>query len=470
MREKLMFQNAPHVRQRESVLTIMTDVVIALVPLYVMSFFYYGARALVLGLCGAASCLAFSAVGSLVSKERPNIRDLTPVITGLISPLLMPADVPYYVVLAACAVAILVVKFPFGGTGYNLFNPAAVGFASVALCWPELVYRYPAVLRTLSVFGENAEKAATSPAHSLAIGAVPEYDVLDLLLGSVPGPMGATNILVIVACGVFLIVRKAVNWRTPVFFLLTYGICAALFPRIGGSAFDALCYELFSGMIVFGAFFMLSEPVTSPKRDFGKLLYSVVAGIVVFLFGYFGGFEDGFVYALIVLNVFTPVFDTICENTLHLYRNRDRLVESIESDIKNAAKKPVSPIVRKHRKAEKAEKLPEEAIGVIPAAEEIVEAVEVTVPADEISEEEAEAPADEFTEAAIAAVGNTESAAAAFVEAVAKSAEADASAFEEIVINEAESAEASAEAEEIIIEEVPEKQAKDDEEKEAALQ
>lgn len=469
MREKLMFQNAPHVRQSESVLTIMTDVVIALVPLYIMSFFYYGVRALVLGLCGVASCLVFSAVGSLVSKERPNIRDLTSAITGLIIPLLMPADVPYYVVLAACAVAILVVKLPFGGTGYNLFNPAAVGFASVALCWPELVYRYPAVLRTLSVFGENAEKAATSPAHSLAIGAVPEYDVLDLLLGSAPGPMGATNILVIVACGVFLIVRKAVNWRTPVFFLLTYGVCAALFPRIGGSAFDALCYELFSGMIVFGAFFMLSEPVTSPKRDFGKLLYSVVAGIVVFLFGYFGGFEDGFVYALIVLNVFTPVFDTICENTLHLYRNRDRLVESIESDIKNAAvKKPAAPVVRKHKKAEKAEKLPAEAIGVIPAAEEAAEPVEVTVFAEEIPAEDAKAPADEFTEAAMAAVEATESPAEAFVGAVAKSAEADAPDFEEIVINETASAEAPAEAEKIIIEEAPEKQAENEEEKEAA--
>ena len=92
MREKLMFQNAPHVRQSESVLTIMTDVVIALVPLYIMSFFYYGVRALVLGLCGVASCLVFSAVGSLVSKERPNIRDLTSAITGLIIPLLMPAE------------------------------------------------------------------------------------------------------------------------------------------------------------------------------------------------------------------------------------------------------------------------------------------------------------------------------------------------------------------------------------------
>ncbi len=409
MREKLMFQNAPHVRQSESVLTIMTDVVIALVPLYVMSFFYYGARALMLGLCGAASCFAFAAAGSFIIKEKPNPRDLTPVITGLIIPLLMPADIPYHVVFAACAVAIFVVKLPFGGTGYNLFNPAAVGFASVALCWPDLVFRYPDVLRTLSVFGENAEKAAVSPAHSLAIGAVPEYDVLDLLLGSAPGPMGATNILVIVACGIFLIVRKAVNWRTPVFFLLTYGICAALFPRIGGSAFDALCYELFSGMIVFGAFFMLSEPVTSPKRDFGKLLYSVAAGIVVFLFGYFGGFEDGFVYALIVLNVFAPVFDTVCENTLHLYRNRDRLAESIGSDIKSAAaKRPAVPIVRKLKKAEKASAKAEEVLSV---------------------------PAREADEAA-----------------------------------EGFTAEAFAETEEIIIEEAPEKQAENEEEKEAALQ
>lgn len=391
MREKLMFQNAPHVRQSETVFTIMTDVIIALVPLYVMSFFYYGARAVMLGLCGVISCLAFSVIGSIVSRERQNIRDLTPVITGLMIPLLMPADIPYRVVLAACAVAILVVKFPFGGTGNNLFNPAAVGFASVALCWPDLVFKYPAVLRTLSVFGENAEKAAVSPAHSLAIGAVPEYDVLDLLLGSVPGPMGATNILVIVACGIFLIVRKAVNWRTPVFFLLTYGICSALFPRIGGSGFEALCYELFSGMIVFGAFFMLSEPVTSPKHDFGKLLYSAAAGIVVFLFGHFGGFEDGFVYALIIMNVFTPVFDTVCENALHLYRNKDKLKESIESDIKNAAaaaKKP-AVIVRKHKNTVQEEKTFEACAASENTAEVIAE--EVPAPQAENEEEKEEA-------------------------------------------------------------------------------
>lgn len=353
MNEKLMFQNAPHVRQSESVLTIMTDVIIALIPLYLMSFFYYGARAVVLGLCGVISCSVFSATGALVSKERPDIKDLTPVITGMIIPLLMPADIPYHIIIAASAVAILVVKFPFGGTGYNLFNPAAVGFASVAMCWPEVVFRYPPVMAKLSVFGENELAAAVSPAHSLAIGAVPDYDVLDMLMGSAPGPMGATNILVIIACGIFLVVRKAVNWRTPAAFIITYGICSALFPRIGGSGFEALCYELFSGTVIFGSFFMLAEPVTSPKRDFGKLMYSAAAGIVVFLFVHFGGFEDCFVYALIIMNVFAPIFDLICENVLHIYRNKDKLEAAVGGDIKKLSAKRPEPVVIRLRKSQK---------------------------------------------------------------------------------------------------------------------
>lgn len=334
MKEKLMFQNAPHVRQSESVVTMMADVIIALLPIYLMSFFYYGTRAIVLGFCGAFFCFVFSVIGSLFLREKP-VFDLTPIITGLIIPLLMPADIPYYVVVSACAVAILIVKFPFGGTGNNLFNPAAVGFASSAICWPELVFRYPGTMQTIEVFGETTAKIAQSPAYSLSLGAVPDYNVLDLLLGSAPGPMGATNILVVVACGIFLVVKKAVNWLTPTFFILPYAVLCLLFPRIGGSPFEALCYELFSGTIVFGAFFMLTDPVTSPKRDFGKFLDALSAAVVVFLFRYFGGFEIGFASALIVMNVFSPIFDEICESVLHVYRHRDAVEGSLKTDIKN---------------------------------------------------------------------------------------------------------------------------------------
>ena len=330
MNEKLMLQNAPHVRQSGSVATMMTDVVIALLPIYFMSFFYYGARSLVLGLCGVLFCSLFSLIGSFVLKERP-VPDLTPAITGLIIPLLMPADIPYYVVIAACAVAILVVKLPFGGTGNNLFNPAAVGFASVAICWPKLVFSYPATMQTIEVFGESTAKIAQSPAYSLAIGAVPDQGVLDMLLGSAPGPMGATNILVVVACGIFLVVRRAINWITPVAFLAPYSALCILFPRVSASAFDSLCYELFSGMLIFGAFFMLTEPVTSPKRDFGKFLAGISSAVVVFLFRYFGEFEMGFASALILMNVFSPIFDAVCEDFLHVYRHKGELFASLKA-------------------------------------------------------------------------------------------------------------------------------------------
>lgn len=335
MTENLMRQNAPHVRRSESVRTMMTDVAIALCPLYLMSFFYYGIRSLVLGLAGVLFCSAFSALSMLICRQKLSFFDLTPVVTGLILPLLMPANVSYTVVFVASAVAILVVKLPFGGTGSNLFNPAAVGFAAVAICWPGQVFSYPAVLQTLSVFGENTAKTAVSPAYSLSIGAIPEADLLDLLMGNAAGPMGATNILVLFACGLFLIVRRTVNWRTPAVFLTTYTLLAAVFPRIGGSRFDAIGYELFSGMLVFGAFFMLAEPVTSPKRDFGKGLYSFVSAILVYLFRAVGGFEDGFVFALIIMNVFTPVFDAVCENFLHIYRHRDILFADLDRDRKD---------------------------------------------------------------------------------------------------------------------------------------
>ncbi|MBQ8595287.1 MAG: RnfABCDGE type electron transport complex subunit D [Oscillospiraceae bacterium] len=360
MKEKLMFQNAPHVRQSESVVTMMTDVIVALLPIYLMAFFYHGARSLVLGLCGALCCSVLSVLGALLLREKP-VPDLTPIITGLIIPLLLPADIPYYVVISACAVAIFVVKIPFGGTGSNLFNPAAVGFASVAICWPELVFRYPATMQAIEIFGESTAKIAQSPAYSLSLGAVPDYNVLDMLLGSAPGPMGATNILVVAACGIFLIVKKAINWITPVSFIVPYALLCLLFPRIGGSPFEVLCYELFSGTVVFGAFFMLTEPVTSPKRDFGKLMAGISSAIVVFLFRYFGGFEMGFASALIVMNVFSPIYDAICESVLHVSRHKESFVASIkeETKLRKNKKEEKKPVIRVIEKAEEPEELPE---------------------------------------------------------------------------------------------------------------
>ncbi len=389
MKEKLMFQNAPHVRQSESVVTMMTDVIFALLPIYFMAFFYHGARSLVLGLVGIISCSVLSLLGSFFLREKP-VPDLTPIITGLIIPLLLPADIPYYTVVSACAVAIFVVKVPFGGTGSNLFNPAAVGFASVAICWPELVFRYPVTMQAVEVFGESTVKIAQSPAYSLSLGAVPDYNLLDMLLGTAPGPMGATNILVVVACGIFLIVKKAVNWITPVSFLLPYSALCMIFPRISVSPLESLCYELFSGAIIFGAFFMLTEPVTSPKRDFGKLMAGISAAVVVFLFRYYGGFEMGFASALILMNVFSPIFDAICESVLHVIRHKESISASLKAEMKRKKEEKEKPVVRPIKKAEETEAPGIPAETEVPEEAEIPEETEETVEIDLSEEKEDE--------------------------------------------------------------------------------
>lgn len=306
MNELLMKQSSPHVRRTGSVAGMMFDVIVALLPIYIMAFYYNGIRAIWLGLAGVVSAVGFSALSALLSRRPLDLSDFTPVITGLIIPILMPADIPYYVIAVAEFVAIMVVKFPFGGTGENLFNPSAVGFAAVALCWPSLVFSYP---------------GGTSPAYSLTIGAVPDYDILEMLLGKVPGPMGASCILVILASGLFLAIKKDINWRTPVFFLLSFGILSLIFRRITATALESALYELCSGMIVFGGVFMMSEPVTSPKNAYAVSVYSFIGGVVAYLFRRFGGFEDGFIFALILLNVIAPLFDDIFEAALHLSRN-----------------------------------------------------------------------------------------------------------------------------------------------------
>lgn len=320
MNENLLIQQAPHVRQSETVKTIMRDMIFALLPLYFMAFFYYGVRAFALGIFSVFCTTLCNMVCSLILGRKVTMVDLTPTVTGMILPLMMPATIPYYVVAIADMVAILIVKFPFGGTGENLFNPAAVGFASVALAWPQLLFTYPAVSSKLFVFEENIVKMAPSPSYSLSIGAVPDATLLDILLGNTPGPMGVTNILLVTACGLYIIARKATSWRIPTFFLSVYTILNMLFVRIAAPFYEAMAYETFSGMIVFGAFFMLTEPVTGPKRDTAKCIYAAASAITVFLFHRFGGFEDGFVFALIIMNVFSPLIDLLCENVMHAYR------------------------------------------------------------------------------------------------------------------------------------------------------
>ena len=167
---------------------------------------------------------------------------------------------------------------------------------------------------------------------ALGIGGLPQYDLVEMALGNFPGPMGATNILVILACLLYLVFRNTVHWESPVFFFLSAGITAFVIRWIASlgattpTSFTTLLiymlYELMSGIMLLGGVFLLGDPVTTPKRDWSKVAFAVVAGIVTMLFRRYGGFEEGFTFAVLLMNATVWGFDMLGERLASHVRRR----------------------------------------------------------------------------------------------------------------------------------------------------
>ena len=308
---QLIQRNAPHIRHSDNPKTLMGDMILALLPLYVIGVCFYGIRVLVTMAFSVLGCWLCDMLCSLLRCRFFNFRDLSGIVTGLIIPLMMPASVPFYVVLVSGVFAIAVVKHPFGGTGENLFNPAAAGMAFAAACWPQKVFAYPLPFTTLPLWNTEGVLTAPSTAYILKVGGLPSADLGDMLLGLVAGPVGAASILVLLACLVYLAVRRTIPLVQPVCFLAAVALMAFAFPRADISRVHSVIYEMMSGTLVFGAVFMLGDPVTSPKRPASRALYGFVAGVVTMLFRHFGTYDHGFAFALLIMNALAEEFDRL---------------------------------------------------------------------------------------------------------------------------------------------------------------
>lgn len=332
---KLKNYNAPYIKSRETNRTVMGDVMIALLPLYLMAFFFYGQRALALGLASVLTCVAADCLCVLLRGQKINLRDFSSIVTGMMIPLLMPATIPFHIVIIGGIFAIVFVKQPFGGVGQNLFNPAAGAFALMAISWPTLVFSYPVPLQPIGLTVDSTVKLVEGVAHTIMLGGVPVINALDMITGNFAGPMGATNILVLGACLIYLIFRKTVSWQVPVTFLGTAALIAYFFPRVPATAMQSVSLEMLSGSIMFGAVFMLTDPVTSPKRGLAKFFYGATAAVVTMMFRRYGGYEQTIMFAILLINAFSPVFDRWSEYILRLLRR-----VNFEPKKRSAAQKP----------------------------------------------------------------------------------------------------------------------------------
>lgn len=301
---------------------MMMDVIIAMLPIYAMATYFYGKRVLAVCLFSVVLTTVTDAVCQMLRRSVPNIRDGSAVVTGMIIPLLMPASARLETIAIAVVFAMVVAKHPFGGTGQNIFNPAAAGVAFATVCWPKTMFLYPVPFDHLPIAIDDTVRLVNSPAYTLSLGGAPATDMMDMLLGNYSGPMGATNILVLCTCLLFLVVRKTISLSTTLSFLGGYSLVAWLMPRAMLSPVQSVCFEVMSGLTLFGAVFLINDPVTSPKRRLPRIVYGFLTGVLCIHFRHIGRYEESLLFALLIMNAAVWIFDLWGEQLAHLFRRK----------------------------------------------------------------------------------------------------------------------------------------------------
>lgn len=308
-----LIHHAPYIRHPESSRTVMSDMIIALMPLFCMSFFYYGPRVFLVGGVSVLTCLLADWMCSLLLHQKINLRDLSPVVTGLIITMLVPPAVALYVVVWAALFAILVAKAPFGGTGHNIFNPAAAGLAFSTICWSGQMFGYTSAMQRLPMVIDETVRFVQGPTAALKVGGISRIGLTELLLGNFPGPIGSTHTLIIFACLIYLIARGAVRWYLPLSYVAAVSLLSACFRPFGVTPLESIANELFAGSLFFVAVYLLCDPVTTPKYRISRVLYGFSAGLLTMLFRYYSPFELSAVFAILAMNALAPAFDCFCE-------------------------------------------------------------------------------------------------------------------------------------------------------------
>lgn len=324
---------SPHTHSANTTAGIMRQVLLAALPGALALTVCFGPGVVFNLVLACAAALAFEA-GVLKLRRRPvlfTLRDCSALVTAVLLGLALPPYCPWWVVLVSCFFAIVVAKHLYGGLGYNLFNPAMVGYAVVLIAFPRQMSEWatplgavtdgqslPGIGRMLSAVFSGTGIDGYSSATPLEALRHSSGQTLDDLYAATPalasgrwaGSGWEWANLMFLGGGLYLLHKRIFTWHAPVAMLVTLGVLAALFYSSGGS--DSAGSPLFhwlSGATMLGAFFIVTDPVTSAVSNKGRLIYGAGAGLLVFVIRTWGDYPDGVVFAVLLMNCAAPFID-----------------------------------------------------------------------------------------------------------------------------------------------------------------
>lgn len=291
----------PHIKDKISVQKIMLYVIIALLPATCASIYFFRLSAVKLIFVSCFCAVAAEAAIKKLRKQPISIRDLSALVTGLLFALILPPGIPLWQAALGVIFAVSVAKEVFGGLGYNIFNPALAGRAFLMAAFPVFMTTW------IEPFSLDAVTSATP--LSLAKFNNQFVPISNLFFGNISGSLGETSALALLIGGIFLIIKKCIDWRVPFGIFASVILIATIARLIDPVKFASPAFHLLSGGLMLGAIFMATDPVTSPVTKKGRWIFGVAIGILVMIIRLWGGLPEGVMYSILIMNAFVPLIN-----------------------------------------------------------------------------------------------------------------------------------------------------------------
>ena len=336
--------SSPQIHQPDSTARIMLDVIIALIPAGIWGVYVFGVRALVVVAVSIIAAVVCEYLLGRVSGKSTTIGDYSALLTGLLIGYNMPADVKLYVPVIASFFAIAVVKWSFGGLGGNMMIPALAGRVFVFFSWTGTMTKWKAPVTNMGIDSISGASPlgylktglmdfsgkVTGPMEFLrdypkssidsdltgwfssAFGANIDSGYFDLFLGNISGCIGEVSVLLLLIGAIYLLIRKVITWEIPAAYLISFSVLIWIFggTRFGNGLFTGdVMFNLFSGGLMLGAFYMATDMVTSPLTGKGQIVFGIGCGFLTFLIRVYGSFPEGVSLAIILMNIFVAMID-----------------------------------------------------------------------------------------------------------------------------------------------------------------
>lgn len=300
--KKLIIEPSPHIRSSWTTQRVMLNVIIALLPALIAAVILFGIRALTLTVICCTACVLFEWLFCFITKKERTISDLSAVVTGMLLAFNLPVNIPEYMAIIGCFVAIFIVKMLFGGIGQNFANPAVTGRIVLMLSFTSYMSTW-----TVPFAYKDGVDAVVS-ATPLVASAEELPPLMDMFLGLRVGCMGETCALALLIGGIYLVARKIISPVAPLSFIGTVALCAFFYS---GGDVQYMTYQVLSGGLLLGAVFMATDYSTTPLTSYGKLIFGIGCGLFTFLIREFAALPEGVSYSILLMNILTPYIDKI---------------------------------------------------------------------------------------------------------------------------------------------------------------